>query len=217
MSDKLFEKLSAINVNDHTEQIKQSGRNFTYLSWAWAWSIFKKACPDATYEIKENPETHQHFWYDHDLGYEVRTSVTAEGVTHEMWLPVMDSANHAMKDSSYQIKTYNKTYTVNSATMFDVNKAIMRCLVKNLAMFGLGLYIYSGEDLPEGEDKPEKKEVKKASEAQIKTIKKLYTNEEIKGMIQRISEKDPEVTSLETLSLPYASKMIKAGSMRKVS
>ena len=39
--------------------------------------------------------------------------------------------------------------TVEAASMFDVNKAIMRCLVKNLAMFGLGLYVYAGEDLPE--------------------------------------------------------------------
>jgi len=76
-----------------------------------------------------------------------------------MWLPVMDGANNAMKDKpyTYQVKEYvNKKptgkmidKTVNAATMFDINKAIMRCLVKNLAMFGLGLYIYAGEDMPE--------------------------------------------------------------------
>ena len=72
-----------------------------------------------------------------------------------MWLPVMDNKNKAMKLSPYNYQvwdSYKKQYvekSVAAATMFDVNKTIMRCLVKNLAMFGLGLYIYAGEDLPE--------------------------------------------------------------------
>jgi len=82
----------------------------------------------------------------------VFTSVTIEDVTHTMWLPVMDSSNKAMKSEGYTYDTrFKKDISVEPATMFDVNKAIMRCLVKNLAMFGLGLYIYSGEDLPEVE------------------------------------------------------------------
>ena len=73
-----------------------------------------------------------------------------DSLTHTMWLPVMDSANKAMKSEGYTYDTrYKKDIPVEPATMFDVNKTIMRCLVKNLAMFGLGLYIYSGEDLPE--------------------------------------------------------------------
>ena len=80
----------------------------------------------------------------------VFTSVTIEDLTHTMWLPVMDAANKAMKSTSYTYNTkFKKDIPVEPATMFDVNKTIMRCLVKNLAMFGLGLYIYSGEDLPE--------------------------------------------------------------------
>ena len=64
----------------------------------------------------------------------------------------MDSANKTMKSISYTYSTkFKKDIPVEAATMFDVNKTIMRCLVKNLAMFGLGLYIYSGEDLPEVE------------------------------------------------------------------
>ena len=69
-----------------------------------------------------------------------------------MWLPVMDSNNRAMKSEAYTVRTKYKEIVVQSATMFDVNKTIMRCLVKNLAMFGLGLYIYAGEDLPEPSD-----------------------------------------------------------------
>lgn len=87
--------------------------------------------------------------YDELTGYMCFTSVTIEGVTHDMWLPVMDSHNAAMLSKAYEVKTKYGSYTVDKCTMFDVNKTIMRCLTKNLAMFGLGLYIYAGEDLPE--------------------------------------------------------------------
>lgn len=88
--------------------------------------------------------------YDENTGYMVFTNVTINNLTHTMWLPVMDSANKAMKSERYTYDTkYKKGIPVEAATMFDVNKTIMRCLVKNLAMFGLGLYIYAGEDLPE--------------------------------------------------------------------
>ena len=66
-----------------------------------------------------------------------------------MWLPVMDNANKTMKLNPYTYKTKKGEKTVSAISMFDINKAVMRCLVKNLAMFGLGLYIYAGEDLPE--------------------------------------------------------------------
>ena len=67
-----------------------------------------------------------------------------------MWLPVMDSYNNAMRFEPYNaVKLNGQTQRVNAATMWDVNKTAMRCLTKNLAMFGLGLYIYAGEDLPE--------------------------------------------------------------------
>jgi hypothetical protein len=80
-----------------------------------------------------------------------RTSVTIEGETLEMWLPVMDGANKAMKKVAYEYKTKYGPKQVEAATSFDINKTMMRCLVKNLAMFGLGIYIYAGEDLPETE------------------------------------------------------------------
>ena len=93
--------------------------------------------------------------YDENLWYMVFTSVTVEWLTHDMRLPVMDWANKAMKDHEYTYRVKDRQTkkmvekTVQPATMFDVNKTIMRCLVKNLAMFGLGLYIYNWEDLPE--------------------------------------------------------------------
>ena len=133
-----FEKLSAINVNAKVD--KKS--NLTYLSWAWAWSETKKACPDATYKIKETE-------YDDALGFMCHTEVTIDGETLEMWLPVLDGANKSMKKTSYKYTTKYGEKSVEAATSFDVNKTLMRCLVKNLAMFGTGIYIYAGEDLPD--------------------------------------------------------------------
>jgi hypothetical protein len=141
----VFATLSAINLNDKVE--KKS--NLTYLSWTYAWSEVKKHYPDANYEVvffDGLPYSH-----DQKTGYMVFTKVTIEGQTHMMWLPAMDGANKAMKETEYSYATRYGDKTVEAATMFDINKAIMRCLVKNLAMFGLGIYIYAGEDLPEGE------------------------------------------------------------------
>lgn len=181
-----FETLNKINVNEHIEEKNK----LNYLSWVWAWAEFKKACPTATYEIVKFDNGKPYF-YDENTGYMVYTRVTVDDVTHEMWLPVMDATNNAMKAEQYEYTVKNPLFKyakkredgkyydkydneqteyvikrVNPATMFDVNKAIMRCLTKNLAMFGLGLYIYAGEDLPEAEkeelsnDKARKKETK---------------------------------------------------------
>lgn len=145
-----FEKLSAINVNAKVE--KKSG--LTYLSWAWAWSETKKAYPDASYQIKGDPITQKPYFYDENLGYMVMTEVTIEDKSLEMWLPVMDGANKAMKAVPYSYTTRYGEKSVEAASMFDINKTLMRCLVKNLAMFGMGIYIYAGEDLPDTEPTP---------------------------------------------------------------
>ena len=150
-----FEELSKINVNGHTED----KNGLTYLSWTWAWSEIKKQCPDASYEILKF-ENNLPYVYDENTGYMVFTKMTIGDQTYEMWLPVMDGNNKAMLNHmyTYQVKVYKdgvftgeyKEKTVEPATMFDINKTIMRCLVKNIAMFGLGIYIYAGEDMPEG-------------------------------------------------------------------
>ncbi|MBQ7879346.1 MAG: DUF1071 domain-containing protein [Clostridia bacterium] len=122
-----FEEVYAINVNDKTEK----KGNLTSLSWAFAWAEFKKIYPDAAYKVNEFDGT---FCSGNEkMGYMVQTQVTADERTYEMWLPVMDMRNN----------------TLLQPKMTEINKAIMRCLTKNLAMFGLGLYIYAGEDLPE--------------------------------------------------------------------
>lgn len=169
-----FEEVYKINVNEHTEK----KNNLTYLSWAWAWAEFKKAYPDAEYEIKRF-ENGLPYVYDENTGYMVFTSVTAGDLTYEMWLPVMDGANKAMKKAPYTYTTKYGEKTVDSATMFDVNKTIMRCLVKNLAMFGLGLYIYAGEDLPENNENEIKATITEVIEKSIKEeIKKAKISNE---------------------------------------
>ncbi len=165
----IYDTLRSVNVNNHTEK----KNNLTYLSWAWAWDEVMRRFPGATYVIKDFDG--KPYLYDKDLGYMVMTSMTIDGITRDMWLPVMDSSNKSMKSEpyTYQVKKYSGgrwtgeyiDKTVEAATMFDINTAIMRCLVKNIAMFGLGLYIYSGEDLP-----PEKP--KTLTKAQVATLEK---------------------------------------------
>ena len=152
--DKLA-KLLGLNVNEFTED----KNGLKYLTWSKAWEEFLKVYPDATYDIEKDASGRCYFG-DPDIGYMVYTSVTAEGITRSMWLPVMDGANKSMmlKPYTYQVKDWNeskkqkkdvyKEKSVEAISMFDINKTVMRCLTKNLAMFGLGLYIFKGEDLP---------------------------------------------------------------------
>lgn len=162
----VFEDLNVLNINGHTEKKKVEGKELTYLSWPWAWAEVKKRYPDAHYTIWKNAEGLP-YTEDPQTGYMVYTSVTIDGVTHEMWLPVMNGANRAMKRAPYKYSTKYGEKSVEAATMMDINKTIMRCLVKNLAMFGLGLYIYAGEDLPEVEQE-EQKQNQQAQNANVR-------------------------------------------------
>lgn len=165
-----FEELYKINVNDKVE--KKEG--LSYLSWSYAWAEFKKVMPDATYEILKDSENGVPYFESH-AGAMCYTKVTAGGITHEMWLPVMNGANKAMKSEAYEYNTRNGKKTVETFTMFDVNKTLMRCLVKNLAMFGLGLYIYNGEDLPESDPVDVEPYIKKINEAtDLDSLKEIY-------------------------------------------
>ena len=177
----VFEELNAINVNDKTEKKKSGSTELTYLSWTWAWAEVKKRYPDAHYEIMMHDGLP--YVYDENTGYMVFTTVTIDGISHMILLPVMDGSNRDMKSKTYTYSTkYNGEKTVEAATMFDVNKTIMRCLVKNLAMFGLGLYIYAGEDLPETEAEEQKtaqevakKKLEKIDAGQIEELKKTLS------------------------------------------
>lgn len=184
-----FKILNKIDVTDKTDKKKdQRGKELTYLSWAWAWAEIKKMYPAAQYEIKKF-ENNLPYIHDPNTGYMVFTSVTIENFTHEMWLPVMNGNNKAMKSTPYEYTTQYGKKTVEAATMFDINKTIMRCLTKNLAMFGLGLYIFAGEDLPEVEEEtPAPKETKAAPQKETKAAPK-----EIKKEIKQIEKEEEKI------------------------
>ena len=145
-----FEKLNAINVNDHVE--KKNG--LTYLSWAWAWAELKKMYPESYYTIYENKDGL--FYHTDGATAWVKTGVTVKAGEHEIehieYLPVMDFKN--------------KSIPLANITSFDVNKTIQRSLTKAVARHGLGLYIYAGEDLPEDDTTtPETKPATKTTQA----------------------------------------------------
>ena len=125
----LIAKLLAKNVNDHTEK----KNNLTYLSWAWAWAEALKADANASYKIEMFGDK---CFMDINGTAMVFVTVTMFGKPMTCQLPVMDYRNKAIPNPD----------------AFAVNTAIMRCMTKGLALHGLGLYIFSGDDLPEGED-----------------------------------------------------------------
>ena len=98
-----FVKLFAIDFKDHLEVKKSGSTELKYVSWAYAWAEVKKLYPAASYEVKKFNGLP--YVYDPITGFMVYTSVTIEGVSHEMWLPVLDGANKAMKAVPYTYTT----------------------------------------------------------------------------------------------------------------
>lgn len=128
----VYETLSAIDCRK--ESRKKNG--LTYLPWAWAWARVKEHFPLATYTIYEDAAGR--FYHTDGRTAWVKTGVTIEGVELIEYLPVMDFRNASIP--------------LEKLTSFDVNKSIQRSLTKACARHGLGLYIFAGEDIPEGAD-----------------------------------------------------------------
>ena len=132
--DSVFAVLSTIDCKEHIEKKK----DLSYLSWAWAWQILKEKFPTAFYTIYENKDG-LNYHTDGKTCW-VKTGVTVEGIEHIEYLPIMDYRNASIP--------------VDKVVSTDVNKTIQRSLTKAVARHGLGLYIYAGEDLPEGAEQP---------------------------------------------------------------
>ena len=117
---KTFNELRTINVNQH---IEKKG-NLSYLSWAWA----------VDYLLQEDPTAHWGFHEPSYVGETVMVSCTVEAMGKSMYmhLPVMDNKNNAVKNPDSR----------------KISDAMMRCLAKCIATFGIGLYVYAGEDIP---------------------------------------------------------------------
>ena len=121
-----FAHLNQINVSEH---IERKGA-FAYLSWPFAVAQLRLADPAATWEVRRFGGLP---YLKSDCGHFVEVAVTVQGVTLSQLHPVLDSKNRPIAEPS----------------SFDINTSIQRCLVKAIALHGLGLYIYAGEDLPD--------------------------------------------------------------------
>ena len=125
IAGQIWQTLASIDLSS---QVDQKGK-LTYLSWAWAWGSLMNHYPDTTYEFSDRTFS--------DGSMEITCVVTItegdQSVSRSMWLAVMGNRNESIQ---------NPDSTA-------INKSKMRCLTKCLGMFGLGHYIYAGEDLPD--------------------------------------------------------------------
>lgn len=194
MDTNYFTKLNAVNVSEHVEK---KGK-FSYLSWPWAVQQLRQADPAATWEVRRFDALP---YLNSDLGFFVEVAVTVQGVTLSQIHPVLDSKNEPIEKPS----------------SFDINTSIQRCLVKAIALHGLGLSVYSGEDLPVTDQQRQESTVKTkapvtehptaapASAAQIRFIEQLIsdTKSELSTVLAFF-----KVDSLTALSAHSASRAI---------
>ena len=152
MIDNNFLELAKVDCSEHVEK----KGNFTYLSWVFAVNELAKRHPSASWEIKRFPlndgGTVMMPYLKTELGYFVEASVTIDGVDRSQLHPVLDHRNKP----------------IEKPTTFDINTSAQRALVKAIALHGLGLYIYAGEDLPTESDP-----LPTITDEQIKDIEKL--------------------------------------------
>jgi Protein of unknown function (DUF1071) len=179
----LFKELYYVDVNKHTK----TNNGLTYLSWSYAWSEIKKIDEKASYQLHEYPMLDNDFrvvegvlvpYLKTPEGYIVKVSVTINGHTETETLPVMDNKNVPLgtiapvwvkKDGAAKAtKEYGPT---PMPTSFDLNTAYKRCLVKAIALHGLGLYIYNGEDVPEVDQEAIKKQKEKEEADRLEFVK----------------------------------------------
>lgn len=130
-----FAELLAVNVSEHIE--KKNG--FSYVSWPFAVAELRKRHPDATWNVTRHDGKP---YIETPAGCFVEVAVTVGGVTLSQIHPVLNHANRPIKEP----------------TAFDINTSIQRALVKAIALHGLGLYVYAGEDLPPGEKESKQEE-----------------------------------------------------------
>jgi hypothetical protein len=135
--------LLQLDVGHKTEK----KNNLTYLSWAWAWAEALKADPQASFSVQMFGDK---CYMEINGTAMVWVTVTMFGKPMVCQLPVMDNTNKAITiEGTTTVNKYGKEVTTKLDS-FNVNTAIMRCMTKALSLHGLGLYIYAGEDLPDG-------------------------------------------------------------------
>jgi hypothetical protein len=156
----VFSTLSEVAIND---KVEQKGK-IKYLSWAYSWSLLKQHYPTAQRIVYEDPATGWNYFTDGRTAW-VKVGVIVEGQEHIDYLPIMDFRNQAI--------------TIDKLNQFEVNKSIQRSTAKAIAMHGLGLQLWTGEDLPEGESAPKTEAPKKdepKAESELIELKKDTPN-----------------------------------------
>ena len=154
MKKENFENLYNIDLKKY---IEKDYKGLSYLSWATAYKIAMEKDPTMTYQVYTDTDGLPFF--SRGNVHFVKTRIVMFGEIKEMMLPVMDNKHNAVTEPNSR----------------QINDNIMRCLVKNLAMFGLGLSLYIKEDLQEiiAEDKKEKKIIQEQILTKDKMISKL--------------------------------------------
>lgn len=190
MKKEIFDELYGININPHVEQ---DYKGLSYLSWATAYKLAMDKDPAMNYEIVQDNDG-MPFFSRGDV-HIVKTKVTMFGETKEMFLPIMDNKHNAVaKPNSRQ-----------------VNDNIMRCLAKNIAMFGIGLPLYVGEDLAQFKDDASNNKSKKTTEIEFKKaidmINALANTEEksekVFDMIEKFNKNSLLDCTIEELKKVY--------------
>ncbi len=168
-SAEIWKTLSAVDCSEHVE--KRNG--LSYLSWSWAWRVLMEHYPDAEYSFERFDGTDVMRYADGTCA--VFCTLTIDGLTREMSLPVFDHRHRSITDP-------------DSAA---INKNRMRCLVKCIGLFGLGLYLYSGEDLPStpAVEQPPKKPAAKPSRPRTAALPTPQAQSSQADLAQRIQSK----------------------------
>jgi hypothetical protein len=180
MSDiNYFIQARDLNVND---KVKEKNK-LKYLSWASAWNFMKTVYPDATYRVIKN-EKDLHFTYGEEIFYVPEfTPYHTDGRT--CWVEVEITANGLSQPQELAVMDFkNQSISLTKITSTDVQKSIARCLTKCCASFGIGIYIYEGEDLPQ-EVKLVEKLQDELKELISKKIANLGGTEEVKKLLQK--------------------------------
>ena len=156
----VWDNLTKIDCSDKVEK----KMNLSYLSWAWAWGVLQEHYPQSTYLFYQGEDDVPYVKFP-DGTAEVRCRVSIDNLTREMTLSVMDNRNNAIQNPNSR----------------QVNDTKMRCLVKCLAMYGLGHYIYAGEDVPSSDKEEPKQESKNMAKVSKPVEKPVEEPKDDKG------------------------------------
>ena len=155
--ENYFKKLSAINV----KQMAEKKGKFNYLSWANAWSLLKENHPDANRTVYESEHTGLNYFTDGKTA-SVKVGITVNNIEHIDYLPVMDYRNNSIP--------------IEKVTSMDVNTAIQRSTAKAIAMHGLGISIFKGEDLVNIAKPPANNLPTPSYETEVSRLKKKWND-----------------------------------------